>query len=493
MKKDKKPNIIMIMTDQQRGDTIHALGNKHMITPNMDRLVKKGVSFTQCFSCGATCISARAAIFTGLYPHNTGVYSFNCWAHQRLWVDDLRESGYHCVNIGKMHFSPRHDNKSFHERIEVENPTTNFLRNGGIDDEWGRHLALHGKKRPLDRHISDPDWNKKYQGVAWHMDEHLHSDVFIGNKALAWINNYEQGKPVFLQIGFTGPHEPYDPLPRHLDMYKDKDIPMPVRKEGELEKKPPQHKGHQYFFSKTNHEARIQMQDASDKDIKHMRQHYYAKITTIDEKLGEILDALEKKGFLGNALVIFISDHGDMVGDHFLPYKWLMYDSITNVPLIIWDTQKKANYSIKDLVSHIDLGPTILDYANIPVPIYLEGHSLMNYISGKKNKPEKYVFCEDNYLTMVRSKDFKLVYYTFQEEEGELYDLKKDPGELNNLFNDNKYAEEKHKMIVALFNWIIRSNYKTAGHKIKDKHQPLLWPEEHSYLHPGVLWTGWDK
>ncbi|MEE2629042.1 MAG: sulfatase-like hydrolase/transferase, partial [Candidatus Latescibacterota bacterium] len=119
----ERPNIVLIMTDQQRFDTIGAWGYDHMTTPALDRLVGEGLSFRRAFCPGATCVASRAAIFTGMYPHNTGVYSFDYWADHRNWVQDLNDAGYHCVNMGKMHFSPRDVAGGFHERVIVENPT----------------------------------------------------------------------------------------------------------------------------------------------------------------------------------------------------------------------------------------------------------------------------------------------------------------------------------------------------------------------------------
>jgi arylsulfatase len=481
----EKPNIIVIMTDQQRADTLHALGYDYMVTPGMDRLVQNGIAFRNCFACGATCIASRAAMFTGMYGHNTGVYSFNQWAHQRTWIHDLCDQGYHCVNIGKMHISPRDDSLAFHERIIVENPTSNYLGQGRVDDDWGRHLSLHGEERPLNRHEKDPDWRRKFQGVPWHLDEYLHSDVFIGDSALAWISRHQPKGPVFLQIGFTGPHEPYDPLPRHLAQYQGTILPLPAIQEGELETKPRQHLAHQRFCNLHDHEAQIAMPEATQSDIVEMRRHYYAKITTVDEKIYQILDALEQKGYLGNALVIFTSDHGDMVGDHQMAYKWLMYDAIVKVPLILWDTRTPRPSEISDLVSHIDIGPTILDAAGISIPAYIEGSSLMGYFTGQTESKHCAVYCEDNYLTMVRTKRYKLVYYTFQENDGELYDLVDDPHEFTNLYDVTSYAGIKIEMLNHLRDWILRSNYKTAGYKNRQPNTQRLWPSESPYLHPG--------
>lgn len=114
-------NIVLIEADQQRFDTIGALGNPHMITPNLDRLVKQGISFTNAFCCGATCISSRAALYTGMYAHNTGCYSFDPWGHNRTWLHEIRESGYRTAAIGKVHHSPSTEMMAFDDRIYSEN------------------------------------------------------------------------------------------------------------------------------------------------------------------------------------------------------------------------------------------------------------------------------------------------------------------------------------------------------------------------------------
>jgi arylsulfatase A-like enzyme len=145
------------------------------------------------------------------------------------------------------------------------------------------------------------------------------------------------------------------------------------------------------------------MPEASIANILEMRRHYFAKITTLDEKIGQILDSLQERGYLDNALVIFTSDHGDMVGDHQMAYKWLMYDSIVNVPLIVWDTRTSVKGKYTDLVSHIDIGPTVLEAAGIPTPSYMEGRSLLGFLDGSGGNCRDVVFCEDNYLTMVRT------------------------------------------------------------------------------------------
>lgn len=477
----RRPNIIVIMTDQQRVDTIAGWGADHMITPNLDRMVEAGISFRQAYAPGATCIAARAAMFTGMWPHTTGVYSFDRWAEHRNWVEDLNDAGYWCAGIGKMHFSPRDVPGGFHERVIVENPTNMTLLRGGADDDWGRYLSLHGQERPLGRNQEDPDWIAKHQGVPWHLDERFHSDVFIGNSAVAWINSHRGDRPIFLQVGFTGPHEPWDPLPRHLALYEDKEMPEPISREGELEEKPPQQQRIRRHHATTDHESQIDLEGATPEEIAEMRRHYYAKTTTVDEQIGRVLDALEARGYLENSLVIFCSDHGEMLGDHAMAYKWLMYDVITHVPMIIWDNRAGAQsvatpQEVHDLVSLIDIGPTVLQAAGVDIPTYFEGRSLVPYLEGASVDPHPYVFCEDNYQVMMRGTDYKLVYYIGQEA-GELYDLREDPHELNNLWEDAAYESVKNKLHQDLLAWLASSTYWNAGYRRdRSRHYRMRWP-----------------
>lgn len=483
-----RPNIVLIMTDQQRFDTIAAWGYDHMITPHMDRIAAESVSFRQAYCPGATCIASRAATFTGMYPHNTGVYTFQQWANHRVWVQDLQDAGYHCVNMGKMHYSPRDVPGGFHERVIVENPTNTAVQAGQADDDWGRFLRLNGQERPNFRHRSDPEWLQKAQGVPWHLEERFHSDVFIGDSAAAWVCAYQGQDPFFLQVGLTGPHEPWDPLPRHLEMYAGRELPKPVRREGELAEKPPQHRAHQEMHAETNHESRIDLRGADDATIDHMRRHYYAKITTVDEQVGKVLAALEARGWLESSLLIFCSDHGELLGDHNLAYKWLVYDPIVHVPLMIKLPagalapgatlgSTPAATTVNDLVSLIDLGPTILEAAGIDVPDYLEGRSLLPYLRGETTPPRQAVFAEDNYQIMMRTPTHKLVYYIGQET-GDLYDLVEDPHELWNCWDVPAYREDKAMLLHDLMAWFTTSVYYNSGYKrARLRHDKLRWPD----------------
>ena len=461
-----RPHLIFIMTDQQRADTIGALGAAHMITPNLDRLVREGTAFTRAFCPGATCVPSRAATFTGMYPHNIGGQSFFNWGHQRTWVQDLADAGYHCASIGKMHFQPRDVPGGFHDRVVVENPTSVDNWGGNGDDAWGRFLAHHGHARPNHRHRSDPGWRDRFQDVPWHLDERLHSDAFTADAACAWIREHRGAEPVFLQVGFPGPHEPWDAPARIRDLYRDCPLPpVALPEPSELDGKPPQHRAHQRFHAGVDHESRIDLPGATERDIDRMRRAYFAKITFVDEQIGKVLAALEAKGWLDRSLLVFCSDHGEMLGEHGLAYKWLMYDSVVRVPLIVRQPGGQRRVSrVDQLASLMDLGPTLLEAAGAPVPTRLEGRSLRPLLSGGTEPVRARVYCEDNYMTMIRSDAHKLVYYAGQSY-GELYDLAADPAERNNRWSDPAFAAVRRQLEGDLLEWLTTSLYFNSGYR----------------------------
>ena len=269
-------------------------------------------------------------------------------------------------------------------------------------------------------------------------------------------------------------------------MYEGHELPQPIWREGELAEKPPQHAAHQEFHATTGHESVIDMRQIDEAGIAHMRRHYYAKITTVDEQVGRVIAALEDRGWYENSLIIFCSDHGEMLGDHHMAYKWLMYDPIVHIPLIIRHPGATTHSrTTEDLVSLMDIGPTILAAAGVPIPTYLEGRSLLPYLQDEPIQPREYVFAEDNYQIMLRSQTEKLVYYIGQES-GEFYDLTSDPHELDNLWSRPEQAARKERLLNALLRWFTTSSYYNSGYKRGQQSQyKLRWPGVDAKLHGG--------
>lgn len=466
----QKPNIILILTDQQRYDTIAALGASHVDTPNIDRLVETGTSFDNCFITSPSCVPSRASLFTGLYPHTNGVLRNGAnWS--RTWVDQLREAGYRTVNIGKMHTVPYDAKAGFDERIIVENKDR-YLDGRWFLDAWDQALGAQGYLKPQrELYRKRSDYGTALGAFQWDLPEKLHSDNFTGSMAQWWLNTKPVQEPLFLEIGFPGPHPPYDPTPELAAKYLARDdTPMPEVTQEELNKLPPPFAEKRVHDCEVDHDSIIWSENPTDEQLRKMRAYYLANVEMIDTQVGHILDTLEARGYLDNSIVIFTSDHGDCLGDHGMSQKWNMYDEVVRVPMIISAPGRfKGGQRIAQKVQLHDLGPTILEWAGCTPEWVMEGKSMNAALEGKPFEGHEFVFCEQagdinltgaEFFTMVRDDTAKLVHFK-GVDYGQLFDLETDPEEVNNLWDNPDYAATKQRMMNALCNWLVDSNYDT--------------------------------
>ncbi len=470
MAKDR-PNIILIMTDQQRADTIGALGAPWMRTPTLDRLANEGAAFTECFVTSPVCVGARASLFTGKYPHGCQVFSnFQPW--EPTWVRLLADQGYHCVNIGKMHINPYDAPGGFHQRFFMENKDRPLFleeRDRAIYDEWDKALHSRGLVKPsrYNRYAADPEGYKKALGAfEWDLDADMHPDHFIGDMARWWIRDRKNRDPLFLQIGFPGPHPPYDPLPEALAQYADVDIPFAGVEEAELRAQPRAQHALRDNMIDFNFDSIAWRRGVSREDILRLRRHYAANVSMIDAKIAGILEALEARGYLENALVVFTSDHADALGDHGHIQKWTMYDCVVRVPLLAWSRNLPVRAGRRDdLVQMFDIAPTILEAAGVEVPADFEARSLWANLSGRDDhRPREAVYAElardhiqtgSEFILMRRDRRWKVVVY-LDDEYGELYDLEADPGETRNLWNEPAARSQREELAAGCMRWLAR-------------------------------------
>lgn len=467
---EKRPNIIFIITDQQRFDTIAGLGFPYMDTPHLDRLIAEGVSFTGCHVTAASCAPARASLFKGFYPHTTGILkNADRWRHS--WIELLNTAGYHCTNVGKMHSWPFETELGFDERYVVENKDR-YLEGRYYFDEWDKALRARGlikQQRELYRKL--PDYRQRVGAFEWELPEDTHPDMFVGDMATWWIDSYPKTEPLFLQIGFPGPHPPYDPIPRYAEPYLNKELPLLEVTQEELDNQPPPLQEMRRHNNQVDHDSVVLPLDPTHEQRHRQRAYYLANVTMIDEKVGAIMEALERNGYLDDTVVIFTSDHGDCLTDHGHSQKWTMYDAVTRVPLIVWSPGRfQGGRTIDALCQQMDIGPTILELAGIEVPHNLEATTMLPALCGAPWLGRTYVFAEQakdgilthaEYMTMVRNDAWKLVHF-LDEPFGQLFDLVHDPDEVNNLWSQPSASEMKQELLAVLREWRIRSQYHTA-------------------------------
>ena len=480
------PNIILFITDQQRADTINALGAPWMITPNLDRLVKEGTSFTKCYTTSPVCVAARSSLFTGYYPHSTGVFTnFQPW--EPTWLKQLADSGYHCVNMGKMHINPYDKLGGFHQRYPIENKDRPLFldeHQRAWHDEWDKALHARNLIKPsrYNRLEQDLEFFLQARGCyPWELDEDMHSDVFLGDMVQWWLKERESTAPLFLQIGFPGPHPPYDPVQKYLSMYDDVDIPLPDLTDEELESQPQTIKNLRMDMKRLNIDSIAWVDKPTREDMVKIRKHYAANITMIDEKIGQIMDALDQKDYLKNSIIIFTSDHGDALGDHGCIQKWNMYESSVNVPLLFWSPGNVPAGKVSDeLVQLFDVAPTILEKTDVPIPESWEAQSLWPIIN-EDSKGRDVVYSElardhiqltSEYIIMRRDKKYKLVWYT-GDNFGELFDVIDDPQEQRNLWNNPEYIDTRKSLLHALQEWLVMSLLRTNMKPTEKAQQPM--------------------
>ena len=417
-----------------------------------------------------SCAPSRASLFTGVYPHTNGVFR-NDEPWNYCWVKDLAEGGYHTVNVGKMHTMPVEGAFGFHERHVVENKDRDHPNLPFYLDNWDKAYFLRGLEKPSRvSHRRRPDYGDLMGAWIWEHDEILHSDVFVGQMACWWLDRYTGNEPFFLQVGFPGPHPPYDPTQDYLDLYSCRDLPEPIAPDADAQPGALQELRRHHLNDDAD--GIVHLETPDPRQSRRQRAHYFANVTMIDRQVRNILEALERRGVLDNTIVIFTSDHGDCLGDHGHSQKWNMYESTVRVPaLVSCPGRIPEGRRIADLVAHFDLAPTILEFAGVEVPPWMEAKSLQPYFAEDPAPARQRVYAEHSNdallkgtrcMTMIRDGAFKLVHFV-DSNEGLLFNLESDPDERTNLWYDAAHAETRDWLVVEILKWRLESSLKTQG------------------------------
>lgn len=447
----KQPHIILIISDQHRGDAMNCMGNASVITPHMDALAEDGTLFTNGYSSTPSSTPARSGLLTGLSPWHHGMLGYGRVAEKYRYEMPamLGDLNYFSFGIGKMHWYPQ---KSLHgfrgtlvdESGRAESP--DFISDYRL---WFQMQAPG--LNPDSTHIG---WND-HGAATYKLPERLHPTAWTGEMACEMIRNYENGsrQPLFLKVSFARPHSPYDPPQRLLDEYAERDVPAPWVGEW-CEDKP-------YAKLKDPKQAK---KDApygnfGEEYAKNSRRHYYANVTFIDEEIGKVIKTLKEKGIYDNALICYVSDHGDMMGDHHHWRKTYPYEGSVHVPYIVkWPAGYPFSKGAKitQPVELRDLLPTFLEVAGGSVPQDMDGQSLLRLMEGKTGQWRKYIDLEhatcyspDNYWCALTDGSIKYI-WRFHSGTEELFDLSKDPHELKNMAGNKKYKRQLEEMRQAM-------------------------------------------
>ena len=447
----QRPNILLLYTDQQRFDSLRCAGNSLAHTPNLDRLAAQGAFLEHTYVQASVCVPSRMSFLTGRYCSSLGVgwNGVNFPEQHAVPVNQiLKPYGYHTAQIGKLHFTS-------HIRRQHRNPQPTFGfdtlilsdQPGSYDDpyiQWVQAIApdqVDKVRLPLNPvamkygHKSHKPPRSEWEPVLCEADEDLTHSAFVASETCRYLESRPAGQPFFAIAGFFFPHAPLVAQERFVKMFDPAQMPLPKLGPGER-------------FG-------AQVADFTPAQWQLARTYYAALVAEVDACVGRILDTLERQGLADNTLVIFTSDHGEYIGDHGRVGKGMPgHDCITRVPMLLrWPGRIPAGQRLSALVEHVDVVPTLLDYAGIQTPTFVQGRSLRALLEGRTPTHRAEVLTESffpygNSESTIRTEAYK---YNVKQSGAEiLYDLQRDPDELGNVAGDSAYREVLAEMRLRL-------------------------------------------
>lgn len=442
----KRPNIIFLMDDQHRFDALGMINNQ-VITPTLDSLAQDGVFYSQAVCQAPMCVPSRNSMMLGLYPNQNGVYRNSDGIKDedvpvKTMAQYFKDAGYETAGFGKTHWGKHKTNtRGFETRyvseIKEEGAISMTEMNPEAKKAYDDEIAAMGPGE---------ENNLGYLGFTSKLEEEEHRDGWITKQVLDYINKRDDERPLFLYLSYMKPHAGHNVPKGYEDLYNLEDITYAEQPDWDKDQSP-----HSEGVNRRDMYEKY-WKNATEEEWKLMTMRYYANVTWIDDMMGRTLAALKEKGLLENTLIVYTSDHGEMLGERYYKFnKYNLYDASVRVPMILAGTalpETLERNSIDNLsAENTDLLPTLLDFANIEQDHPLLGESLL---SESRNKATFSALHErvGEAAFMWRSKDYKLILvfnrkeyatdYTDQDIiAGEFYDLKEDPREWNDLYTDN--------------------------------------------------------
>ncbi len=487
----EKMNVLFIITDALRADDLGCFGNIHVKTPNIDRLASESVRFTDYYCTNPICMPNRATMLTGLYPNVHGVRSNGMILDQDIprITDALRKSGWLTASIGKIHhqfwIAP------YKRKIKSAEDIVSWAVNKGQNEPVRENFPLPyygyeevdlvaGNGTICAGHYSNwleeksPEIAEKVKQWAINYDnlfslfceeipEELYNTTYVKEQTIAFLEKYSRGekgdKPFYLNCSFPDPHYPVYPPREFLEMYKPKDVELPSSFNDVKNLY-----NHEYLgpHLKNPPFKRAFLRETTEEEARKFIAFSHASISYVDHCVGEILATLEKTGYAENTIVVFSSDHGDLMGDHGLLFKGpCPFNGVLHIPLI-WKVPGVTNPGTShSLVSSIDYPKTILNVLGIREkrhPPNMQGYDISPILKNPEVKVRDCCFIENDEevgplksrLRHLITEDYKLTVYETLSNYGDIYDRKNDPDELNNLWYDDNFKEKKFELVNKL-------------------------------------------
>ena len=441
-----RPNLLLIMTDQQRHDALGCAGD-WCETPHLDSLVSDGgVRFANCITTSPVCVPARRTMATGHYPHLTGIWdngASSMAADTPTWMAAIRDAGYRTSLIGKTHFTPHHGDLRANEPL---------LRSFGLDDIWEtpgpRACARTYSHMTEEWHAAGhwdayaADYRERFANVPWvvrpsTLPLELYYDTWVGRRAARYLRDYDRDEPWCCWVSFGGPHEPWDTPEPYASRYDRETMPAalprftdaaPERPRGRLDRMPPN-------------------PAISPADVAAMRADYAGNVALIDDQVGQLIATIKARGDWDNTVVILCSDHGELNGDHGLIYKSTFLDSALRVPLLVSTPATRAAgqaATSQALVEWFDVGATLADYAGATLHRQF-ARSLAPAVADPSAAHRDYAISQLAHETMILTHDWKLA-LNAAGAPYLLFDRHADPDEQRNLAGSPEHRDTEQAL-----------------------------------------------
>lgn len=476
-------NVVLMVSDQLRADCVGCYGNSTIRTPNIDALAENGTRFAETFAQHPQCNPSRAAINSGRYPHVNGAIS-NYAAigeHETTLPEYFREAGYRTIATGKYHQFGEKERAftdtmmSGGQRSSATNPEVlredykQWLKENGHWDVVEEAYAYHG----TDEYIEN------FRGTVNPIPAEAYVDSWVGDRAVEYIREQPDDEPFYLFAGFPNPHVPFDAPEPYASMYDPAEVPIPETFGESLDDKPPQHARYKKQGRTENYEH------LTEEKLRRCIAYYYGSITLVDDQVGKVMRALREEGKLDDTVVVFISDHGELLGEFGMLIKStdaypMLYDAGLQVPCIVQTPAhgsdgREPGRTVEEPIELVDVCPTILETAGLDVSPVIQGESLAPAMSGGQVPKRRYVFAETGAVKMIRGDRYKLVHYP-RQSYGELYDVVADPKETTNLYDDPEFEEVRTRMTRDLLDRLISTEGPIHGETHGDR-GPAYWRE----------------
>ncbi|QSO54099.1 sulfatase-like hydrolase/transferase [Alicyclobacillus curvatus] len=482
--REKKPNILLITTDQQHANTIHALGNEAIKTPNLDQLARDGVSFTRAYTANPVCSPSRSSILTGEYPSR-----HKCWnigvkldEERTFFSDTLRHAGYKTALFGKTHFQPVLKEGSFEGPPNIfdrsfwknwSGPYYGFetvqMLHGHSDEisSSGMHYGAWLEEQGVDpTQYFGPGGG--YREGSWDLPEDLHYTRWTADQTIEYLRHRESDESFFVWCSFQDPHNAFVTPEPWASMYDPESLPEFIRKDEEMKDKTTLHR--LLMEGRMSELALPITQDPNhptdgiqclgqttpligDERAKKWLATYYGMVSLMDYHVGRIMHTLTQLGLDEDTIIIFTSDHGDYAGNHGLWLKGpLHYEDVIRVPFLVrWKGTMPSGESTDALTSLVDVAPTLLDLCKVERTPNIQGVSQARTWMDPGLHTRDWCLVENRaepsfYVKTLVTGQYKLNYF-LGRDEGELYDLQRDPYEFVNLYDDARYRDVRTEML----------------------------------------------